>query len=85
MIFHGWRARISSLIQARNDQPSDDAAGVAGVAVDGPDVHGRVEAQAVAAELLEPGQRAVAQERADLAATVVGARAPHGVSARWSL
>ena len=43
------------------------------VAVRGPDVDGRIEPEAVAPELLEPGHRAVAQERPDLAAAVVGA------------
>ena len=76
--FHGWRARISSLIQAMNDQPSGQCRRrVARDAVDRADEQRRVEAQAVALELLEPGQGAVAQERADLAAAVVGpGRAP---------
>ena len=74
VIFHGWRARISSLIQARNDQPSGSAPSrVPRVPVDGSDEQRRVEAEAVAAELLEPGQGAVAQERPDLAAAVVRA------------
>ena len=84
VIFHGWRARISSLIQAMNDQPSGSAdAGFAGLAVDASGCRRvAVEAQAVAAELLEPGQRAVAQERADLAAAVVRpGRAPGRVGA----
>src|SRR4029079_5281456 len=60
-----------------------DGPRVARMAVDGPDKDGGVEAEAVAAELFQPRQCAIAEERADLASTVVGpGRAPARPGAR---
>ena len=69
-----WLAGLDLVVDPGHERPSvgQGSDGIERLAVDRPDEQGRVEPKAVAAELLEPGQGAVAQERAHLATAVVG-------------
>jgi hypothetical protein len=81
-----WLAAVDLVVDPAHQLPAVGEVGArVAAAVDVADVAGGIPAEPVEAVLLQPQQRVVAEELADLGPAVVRAGMPHGVRSRQSL